>query len=106
MEVVLSACKCSVVSASKVKKFRRNLSISSTRRVGLSCFPAYLIALPRANISSAVVSPRPSVIDLEVKVAMSPAKFRMQKLVITVVRLLQSNQVKRIPQDCINELII
>ena len=92
VEVVLSCCKCSAVSGSNVKKSIPNLTINSTRRAGLSRFPAYLRALVRARISSAVDSPRPSIIDFEVNAAISPAKFEMP--VITVVWLLQSNQVK------------
>ena len=104
MEAVLRSCKWSVVSGSKVKKFTPNLAINSMRRAGLSCFPAYLMALLQANISSAVERPRPSIIDFEVNAAISPAKFKM--LLIAVVGPSQSNQVKHIPQDCITELII
>ena len=85
MEVVLSSCKCSVLSGCKVKKFTLNFIINSTRRAGLSRFPAYLRVLLRANISSAVDTPRPSIIDFEVNAAISPAKLKM--LVITVVGL-------------------
>ena len=69
MDFVLRACKCLVVSGSKIKKFRANFIISSMTQVGLSRFPAYLIVLLSANISSGVDSPRPSIIDLEVKLA-------------------------------------
>ena len=89
MEVVPRACKCSVVSGCEVKKFRPNLIMSSTGQAGWSHFPAYLTALPWAEISSAVDNPRPSIIDLKVKAATSPAKFNMP--VITVVSLLKGH---------------
>ena len=50
------------------------LTMSSNKCAGLSCFPAYLIALVLANISSAVVSPSPFTILCDMNPAMSPAK--------------------------------
>lgn len=64
----------SLLSGVMVKKSIPNLAIRSTRRAGLSHFPAYLIAVVRASINSAAVKPRPSTIFRETNAAMSPAR--------------------------------
>ena len=60
--VFLSARSCSWVNVVIDKKSTTKRIIMSMRHACLSLFPAYLIALARANISFVVVSPKPSTI--------------------------------------------
>ena len=62
----LSPFVCSASRGVMVRKSTLKRTIISTRRAGLSFFPAYLIAVIRASISSVTVSPRPRIISFVV----------------------------------------
>ena len=70
---LLSPCTWLVVNGVIVKKSTPKRTMVSTKRAGLSFFPAYFMALAQASISSGMVSPKFCTILLEMKAAMSPA---------------------------------